>query len=530
MTPRLRLLAAAVAVVGQMGLAQTASAEKSGGVLRVAHFDSPASMSLLEESTVAVNRPMMGVFNNLVMYKQDVAQNSPKSIVPELATGWAWNEEGTELTLPLRDGVKWHDGKPFTAADVICTWDLLTGKAKDKLRINPRKGWYANLENVTAKGDYEVTFHLKRPQASFLALLASGWSPVYPCHVPPAQMRLHPIGTGPFKFVEFRPNEAIKVTRNPDYWKPGLPHLDGIEWVIIKNMSTRTLSFIAGQTAMLPGVTPPVLKQITAEAPNAICEGTPANVSRNVLINRAAPPFDNADLRRAVMLTLDRQAFNDILYEGKGTIGGAMLPPPGGLWGMPPDMVAKLPGYGPDVEQRRAKARKIMEKLGYGPDHRLEVTVTTRDVSYYRDPAVILIDQLKQIYINAELQPIDTTQWYPTVMRKDYKIGLNVSESELDDPDPIFYENYVCGAMRNYTNYCDPEVDKLIDQQSVESDIGKRRQLVWQIEQKLAADAARPILFYPYGYTCRQPEVKGLTLMVNSIYNGSRFEDLWLDR
>jgi len=530
MTPRLRLMVAAAAAVGQLSLAQIASAEKSGGILRVGHFDSPASMSLLEESTVAVNRPMMGVFNNLVMYKQDVAQNSPKSIVPELATGWAWNEEGTELTLPLHEGVKWHDGKPFTSADVVCTWDLLTGNGKDKLRINPRKGWYSNLDRVTTNGDYEVTFHLKRPQVSFLALLASGWSPIYPCHVPAQQMRLHPIGTGPFKFVEFRPNESIKVIRNTDYWKPGLPHLDEIEWVIIKNMSTRTLSFIAGKTDLLPGVTPPVLKQINAEAPNAICQGVPANVSRDVLINRAAPPFDNADLRRAVTLTLDRKAFNDILYEGKGTIGGAMLPPPAGLWGMPPDMVQKLPGYGPDVEQRRAEARAIMEKLGYGPDHRLAVKVTTRDVSYYRDPAVILIDQLKQIYIDGELEPIDTTQWYPTIMRKAYTIAQNITESEVDDPDPQFYENYVCKGIRNYTNYCNPEVDKLVDQQSVEADMAKRRQLVWQIEQKLADDVARPILFYPYGLTCWQPQLKGMTLMVNSIYNGSRFEDLSLDQ
>ena len=505
-------------------------AQKAGGMMRVGHFDSPASMSLLEESTVAVNRPMMGVFNNLVVYDQHVAQNSPKSIVPDLATGWAWSEDGKELTLPLHHGVKWHDGKPFTAADVKCTWDLLMGTGSDKLRINPRKGWYANLEKVTTNGDYEVTFHLKEPQGAFLALLASGWSAIYPCHVPAAQMRQHPIGTGPFKFVEFKPNEHILVTKNPGYWKQGRPYLDGIEWVIIKNMSTRTLSFIAGKTNYLPGVTPPVLKEIKEQAPNAICEGVPANVSRNVLINREAPPFDNAELRRAVMLTIDRKAFNDILYDGKGSIGEAMLPPPAGLWGMPAEMTATLPGYGPDVDQRRAEARKIMEKLGYGPDHHLAVEMATRDVSYYRDPAVILIDQLKQIYIDADLKPIDTTQWYPTVMRKDYKIAVNIAESEVDDPDPIFFENYVCGGVRNYSNYCNSEVDKLVKQQSVESDIEKRRKLVWKIEQILAQDVARPILFYPYGITCRQPELKGTTLMVNSIYNGNRFEDAWLDQ
>src|SRR5712692_2621895 len=246
----LRVLAAAGSLSLALFAADAAVAQKAGGTLKVGHFDSPASMSMLEESTAAVNRPMMSVFNNLVLYDQHVAQNSPKSIVPELATGWTWNEEGTELTLPLRQGVKWHDGKPFTAADVQCTFELLQGTAKEKLRINPRKSWFANLKEVTTKGDYEVTFHLTRPQASFLAMLATGWTPIYPCHVSPAQMRLHPIGTGPFKFVEFKPNELIRVLKNPDYWKPARPYLAGIEWTMMGNPSTAVLAFAAGKFDM----------------------------------------------------------------------------------------------------------------------------------------------------------------------------------------------------------------------------------------------------------------------------------------
>src|SRR2546423_351926 len=170
MKRRLGALATAAPLLVAVCLAQGATAQQSGGTLRIGHFDSPASMSLLEESTAAVNRPMMGIFNNLVIYKQDVRQNSPNSIVPELATGWTWSEDGTELTLPLRHGVKWHDGKPFTAADVKCTFDLLQGKGNEKLRINPRKSWYDNLAEVKANADYQVTFHLKRPQAAFLAM------------------------------------------------------------------------------------------------------------------------------------------------------------------------------------------------------------------------------------------------------------------------------------------------------------------------------------------------------------------------
>jgi peptide/nickel transport system substrate-binding protein len=527
----LRGLAVAAPLLLALGPA-TATAQKSGGILKISFFDSPASMSLHEEATGAALRPMMGVFNNLVMYDQHIAQNRPDTIVPDLASEWAWSEDGKELTFKLRQGVKWHDGKPFTAKDVQCTWDLLLGAGTEKLRVNPRKSWYRNLERVTTKGDFEVTFQLKRPQPALLALLASGWSPVYPCHVAPREMRSQPIGTGPFKFGEFRPNEVVRTVRNRDYWKPGRPYLDGIDWEIMKDNTTRNLAFIAGKSDIASpyGMTVPLLSDVKAQAPQAVCELTSTNVSRNLILNPEKPPFDNPEMRRAVALTLDRKAFIDIITQGKGDIGATLLPPPEGLWGMPPEMLATLPGYDPDIGKNRAAARKIIEKLGYGPDKRISVTVSSRNIPAYRDPAVILIDQLKEIYIDGVLEPVETANWFPKVMRKDYTVGINGTESGVDDPDQQFYENFVCGAERNYTGYCNPEVDKLIDQQSAEADVNKRKQLVWQIERRLAEEGARPIIFYPRGGTCSQPYVKGLTTMVNSIYNGYRMEDVWLDR
>src|SRR6516164_691171 len=228
MTVNFRSFAAATALLIVLSAAPAALAQKSGGILRQYIIDSPASMSIHEETTVVAERPMMAVMNNLVLFDPHVAQNSLSDIVPELATDWAWDEDGTRLVFHLRQGVNWHDGMPFTAADVKCTWDLVQGKSAERLRVNPRKAWYNNLVEVVPNGDHEVTFVLKRPQPAFLALLATGMSPVYPCHVSPAQMRQRPIGTGPFKFVEFKPNESIRLVRNPDYWKPGvqLPSTD----------------------------------------------------------------------------------------------------------------------------------------------------------------------------------------------------------------------------------------------------------------------------------------------------------------
>jgi len=177
------LRAQALVTVGALMLAvsggETAFAEKSGGIIKIGQFDSPAGMSILEESSYTAEGPMMGVFNNLVLYDQHEPQNSLESVRPDLATGWLWDESRTLLTLHLRHGVQWHDGKPFTAADVKRTWDLLQGGANEKLRLNPRKPWYRNVQEVTTSGDDEVTFHLQRPQPALLALLGASLS--LPC-------------------------------------------------------------------------------------------------------------------------------------------------------------------------------------------------------------------------------------------------------------------------------------------------------------------------------------------------------------
>jgi peptide/nickel transport system substrate-binding protein len=171
-----------------------------------------------------------------------------------------------------------------------------------------------------------------------------------------------------------------------------------------------------------------------------------------------------------------------------------------------------------------------MQKAGYGPDKRLAVKISTRNIPIYRDPAVILIDQLKSIYIDGELDVVDTAQWFPKVARKDYSLGLNLTGNAVDDPDQSFYENYSCGSERNYTNYCNKEIEKLFDQQSAETDKEKRKKLVWEIDKKLQEDVARPIIFHGRTGSCWHPYVKGITVMVNSSYNGYRYEDVWMDK
>jgi peptide/nickel transport system substrate-binding protein len=170
-----------------------------------------------------------------------------------------------------------------------------------------------------------------------------------------------------------------------------------------------------------------------------------------------------------------------------------------------------------------------MERLGYGSDKRLAIKVAARNISACRDPAIILIDQLNEIWIDAELDPIETANWFPKLARKDYQIGFNNTCSGVDDPDQQFFENYGCGSERNYTGYCNPELEEQFVAQSLIADRDKRRHLVWDIDKQLQEDGACPTSYHTRAATCIQPQLKGLTIMVDSQYNGWRMEDVWLD-
>jgi peptide/nickel transport system substrate-binding protein len=509
------------------------AAQKRGGTLRLYHNDNPPSTSLLEESTIASVTPFSAIFNNLVVFDPAKVHESIDTVVPDLAESWSWDATNTRLTFKLRQGVKWHDGKPFTAKDVQCAWRMLIGKSEvSEFHRNPRKVWYGKLQDVTINGDYEATFELSEPQPSLPVLLASAFSAVYPCHVPQATMRTRPVGTGPFKLVEFNRGASIRLVRNPDYWKKDRPYLDEITFRMIDSRATRMLAFATGEFDITfpADISVSLMKDVKARAPNAICEMITTGTQSNLMVNRVNPPFDNPEIRKAMSLAIDRKAFNTILMGGLALMGGAMLPKPAGEWGMPPEMVSSLTGYGPDTDRNIAQARAMMQKLGYSDAKPLGIKIQTRNLPNYREAAVIVTDQLKKIYIAGELDILETPQWYARLARKDYTIGLNVTGVSVDDPDGNIVENYSCKSERNYTQYCNAEVDQLLAAQSRELDKEKRRKIVWDIERLLVDDAARPNIISNVAVNCWQPYVRNYIPHDNSQYNSLRFEDVWLDK
>ncbi len=512
----------------------TSQAPKHGGTLNVMlREDLSQGFSIHETSTISTVWPAMPCLNNLVLFDPLKKTESVDTIIGELAEKWSWQDNYRNLVFFLRKGVKWHDGQPFTAKDVKFTFDMLreAPDAPAKLRLNPRKDWYANIEAIEAADAHTVVFRLKKPQPSLLLMLASGYTPVYAAHVPPANYRTGCVGTGPFKVKEWRKGESVEYVKNPDYFVKGRPYLDGLKYFVIVERGTRQAAIQAGKLDVsFPGeTTKAAAEQLKKTVPQLVITPYSQNVSDNIIMNVKKPPFDNVKVRLAVSHGIDRRALIQAVHQGGAVVGASLAPKPWGFWGLGEKDLLGLPGYAAQPADEKTKARKLMAEVGYSQEKPLKVEIVTRSIAIYVDMASFVINELKQIGIDASLKQIETAQWHPMATRGEYQIGANLTGIGPDDPDANFFENYGCGSPRNYSQYCSEEVMKLVDQQSQELDPKKRLAMVYTIQRKLEADAARPILDWKIDYFTVWPHVKNL-IPHQSIYNFGRMQEVWSDK
>ena len=274
----------------------------------------------------------------------------------------------------------------------------------------------------------------------------------------------------------------------------------------------------------MPGeTTKAAAEQIKAAVPKIVVTPTGTNVTDNIIMNVKKPPFDNPKIRLAVSYGIDRRALVQGVHQGAASLGSGMSPH--GAWALPEKDLLALPGYGKAADMK-ARARKLIAEAGVATP--IKVEIVTRAIPVYVDMASFVINELKQIGIEATLKQIETAQWHAMATRGDYQIGANLTGLGPDDPDANFYENYGCGSPRNYSGYCNEEVQKLIDQQSAELDPKKRLALIATIQKKLEDDAGRPVLSWRLDYFTTWPHVKNM-VPHQSIFNFGRFQEVWRD-
>ena len=484
-----RLAALAVAALFTFGSLMTGPAAaqekpRPGGVLNWFYYGDPGRLDVHAESPLVVQQATAGIYSGLLHYDPD----EPSKVVGDLAERWTVSPDGKTYTFHLRKNVKWHDGQPFSSADVKATFDrVLNPDFKSPKCGASLKPMVASVEAVDAS---TVEFKLKFAAAPFLPSIASAWCRVAAKHILAKYGDLNAaeaqIGTGPFKFKKYERGSVIEWEKNPNYFIPGLPYLDGVKQFILVGGPTQ-LAAAKASKIMLWDAWPPMRKTQADELARARTDvdiyQAPINTVFFIYLNAKKPPFDNPDLRRAVNLAIDRQELVSKALEGAGVPCAILDPKLVGDFALPLDEVAKAPGCRQPKEQDIAEAKRLVEKHHPGG---LDIEIATRAVGNYVDRAQVVIAQLRKIGIRGTLKTHESAAGYAAFGKGDFTIIATQDRAmDINEPSGVFHIVYTSEAGSNYGRHSDPKVDELADKALRETNRDKRKALYWELQRHI---------------------------------------------
>lgn len=513
--------------LGAVSSALAADKPQYGGILRVAIAGDPPSLDMHQESTFKVLIPMSTVYNTLMRYDP---HGYPK-IIGDLAKTWEQSEDGLRWTFKLHQGVKFHDGEELTAADVKASWDRIVWPSKEKGEVSIRRSWYQMIKSIEAPDRYTVVFTLNYPSASFLSFTAHGANLIYAkkyLDQDPHWYKLHANGTGPFKFKKWVRGSYLEVERNPDYFRPEYPYLDGIKYFMIKDLSARAKSVRAGRTDVeFRGLPPAEVEAIKKQLGDAVIVRYPkAIIHWGVAFNADARPFDDVRVRRAMSLAIDRYDMAKMIgpLTGLETVGGLMHPD--SPWTLSSEELQQMPGFGKNHQENLAEAKRLMAEAGY--PNGFKTVLLNRAVKLpYIDFGVYLISKWREIGIDAEHKLLESASWYKARRTRDFTVMVDPMGSSMDgDPDQMMVK-HLTGSSQNYGRFSEPEVDRLFELQKVELDRQKRIALVKQMQRVLLEKMRwMPGLWWTR-IEVRSSKIKNYEPH-HSHWMNRRLEDVWL--
>ncbi|MBI4083346.1 MAG: ABC transporter substrate-binding protein [Candidatus Lambdaproteobacteria bacterium] len=482
----LRLLAAALVVCGIGAGASAQETPRRGGVLSEYLYGDPAVLDIQTGSEASVQHAVAGIYGGLLTYDPE----RPREIVPDLATRHEASPDGKTYTFHLRERVKWHDGQPFTAADVKATFDrVLTVRS-------PRCGSLMKpiLKEVRVLDGRTVRFELKYPTATFESSIASAWCVIVPKHILERDGDLKAtksmIGTGPFKFKRYERDSVIEWERNPDYYDPRFPYLDGVKQYIIVGKARQMAAVKAGQVHLpppWPAFTGRQIEEIKAARGDRLTYYTwPINNVSLVFFNTTKPPFDTKDMRRAVHLAIDRQEFFEKLYDGIGSPCSVLETPVYGDFGLSAQEVLSLPGCRRPKDADLAEARRLVAK--HYPNG-VDVEVAVRTVGDYVDRASLVIASLAKVGIRGRIKTYESAAGISAYNKGEFTlIGPQDTASFVQDPSSPFAVLFTSKGGRNFGKWKDAQVDAWADQALRETDPARRRELYHRLERYLLTE------------------------------------------
>jgi peptide/nickel transport system substrate-binding protein len=506
-------------------LAAAQEQPRRGGILRVALAADPPSLDAHQEQTFAVTQPMSAVYNNLLVLDP---HNYPK-VIGDVAKSWQVLDDHLTYRFTLHEGIKFHDGSELTAADVKASWDKVVFPPTGV--ISPRRGNYQMIKSIEAPDRLTVVFRLHHPSPPFLTGLAHPANFIYPrkyLDTDPHYFKTRSVGSGPFKLKKYVRGSFVELERNPDYWKKGLPYLDGLTYFVITDTSARTTALRSSRVDMELRFLPPVdVHAIKQQLGDKIVAAKVQSIgSWGVTLNVGKKPFDDERVRKALTLAIDRHDAAKTLSSitNLELVGGIMHP--GSQWALSPAELEKLPGYGRDHAANLLEAKRLLAEAGYPNGFR--TVLTNRNIKMpYIDLAVYLISAWKKIGVEAEHKVEETATWSQSRLNRDFELLLDpYGSTTVGDPEEML-DKFVTGQPENWGRMSDPVVDDLFALQSKEMNEAKRIQLVKDMARRILAKAWRIEGLWATRLEVRTARLRNYEPMP-SHWNNRRFEDAWL--
>jgi peptide/nickel transport system substrate-binding protein len=511
--------------LGAASLALAAEQPRRGGFLNVALAGDPPSLDMHQELTFMVAQPLGPVYNNLIVFDP---HNYPE-IIGDLAKSWTVSDDYLSYTFKLHEGVKFHDGSELTSADVKASWDRIVFPPEGV--ISQRRSNYQMIKSIEAPDPNTVVFRLHHPSPSFLSSLAHPANFIYAKKYLDSDAQYyksHTVGTGPFKLKNYVRGSVIELERNPDYFKKGLPYLDGIKYFIITDTSARAKALRSGRVDVELRFLPPgEVDAIKAQMGDKVVVAAPRSIGNfGVVINVDKKPFDDERVRKALSLALDRYDMAKTLapLTNLDTVGGIMHPD--SQWALSSEELQELPGFGKDHEANLREAKRLLAEAGY--PNGFKTVLTNRNVKLpYIDFAVYIISAWKKIGVEAEHKVEESATWTQSRVNRDFELLIDpYGSATVGDPDEML-DKFVTGAQENWGRFSDPVLDGLFAQQAQEMNEQKRIQVVKEMDKRILEKAWRIQGLWNTRLEVRSARMRNYEPQPSHWMN-RRFEDVWL--
>jgi peptide/nickel transport system substrate-binding protein len=507
---------------------------KRGGIITMQKHVPMGKLDPHPSSTGIEASEFAPLYNQLVQYSELSPTNA---IVEDLASNWEVNGDGTIYTFTIHDNVKFTDGEDLTSDDVVFSLNRMVEEGKPRPRAGLLRNYY---QSSRALDPYTVEVTLKFPAAAFLPVLGIEYMKILPKHVVEAGVDItvgeNVVGSGPFIFSRFVKGDRVEFEANPNYFKEGLPYVDGLTKFIIGDIGRMVAAFqteqLHSQTIGWTNMTVVDYLELSENSSDVLSVTQLDDFAAfGMMINTNVTPLDDVRVRRALFLATNGDALNEAIMAGKGKRHGP-VPYWAGL-GSTYDELLDVPGFRLTADGQKdprdiEEAKELLAAAGF--PNGFDITMKFRQCCQYAEQTAMLKEQFKEIGVNLELIGMESVAGFAAYSAQDFELAVQGNGFAVPDADVIINALYRPDGVRNYSHWSHPKIEELYAQQSRATDETERKRLIGEIEQILAFEDSPWVgLYWQPFFWVKSHKIKNWDVPLTVASTGMKWEAAWID-